>query len=253
MRGCPTPPTLSTHQLSPQPSTTHFLPNDTVRIDPALFAQPLNSKVLLGQLHVGPPSIAARAVSEKKYYPQYCIQYPQGYQGDPFAHPDPPASLQLQAPPSLQLKLSKQRKTLRKNVCSVCRGEQTVGTNESENLLTCVDCESRGHPSSLDLTHPKQAAQQCAACKTCETDGDNRVLLCDFCDRDWHTDCPDTTFATAPPGGRYCLRIFNIVRGVHRTSSGVFSRVLVTFCYQRQTEREEQSSHQRCVRGRDGC
>ncbi|KIK47402.1 hypothetical protein CY34DRAFT_74016, partial [Suillus luteus UH-Slu-Lm8-n1] len=49
---------------------------------------------------------------------------------------------------------------------------------------------------------------KCTECKTCEIcqekGDDERILLCDFCDRGWHMDCMQPPLEETPPGTWHC-------------------------------------------------
>uniref|UniRef100_A0A8C6TJ13 Histone acetyltransferase n=1 Tax=Neogobius melanostomus TaxID=47308 RepID=A0A8C6TJ13_9GOBI len=95
-----------------------------------------------------------------------------------------------------------------------------LGTKESnrdkrpEELLSCADCGSSGHPSCLkfspELTcNVKRLRWQCIECKTCSLcriQGKNadEMLFCDSCDRGFHMECCDPPLSRMPKGTWIC-------------------------------------------------
>ncbi|KAI0346560.1 hypothetical protein BDW22DRAFT_1303490, partial [Trametopsis cervina] len=84
-----------------------------------------------------------------------------------------------------------------------------------------------GHLSCMELGNPAEVAQstnwQCASCKTCEVclkkDGDNRLLLCDHCDRGWHMDCLNPPLDNTPSGDWYCPTCLPLKQGKPEAAS----------------------------------
>ncbi|XP_048862722.1 histone acetyltransferase KAT6B-like isoform X2 [Brienomyrus brachyistius] len=100
-------------------------------------------------------------------------------------------------------------------ICSIC-----MGTKESnrvrlpEELLSCVDCGSSGHPSCLKfspelITNIKAPHWQCHECKICSCcciQGKNvdKMLFCQSCDQGFHMECCDPPLAHMPKGRWIC-------------------------------------------------
>ncbi|KAG1773526.1 hypothetical protein EDD22DRAFT_207464 [Suillus occidentalis] len=79
-------------------------------------------------------------------------------------------------------------------------------------MVTCEECGRSGHPSCLQLgaiaDTIRSYSWKCTECKTCEIcqekGDDERILLCDFCDRGWHMDCMQPPLEETPPGTWHC-------------------------------------------------
>ncbi|SAL95050.1 hypothetical protein [Absidia glauca] len=66
-------------------------------------------------------------------------------------------------------------------------------------MVPCSKCQRAYHPSCANLTTPKQLAAvesyrwscpECKICCVCTSAGDEtKLMICDGCDRGWHTDC----------------------------------------------------------------
>ncbi|XP_052007634.1 histone acetyltransferase KAT6B isoform X2 [Xyrauchen texanus] len=100
-------------------------------------------------------------------------------------------------------------------ICSFCLGTKESNRDKSpEELLSCADCGSSGHPSCLkfsaDLTGNVKALRwQCIECKTCSScqiQGKNadEMLFCDSCDRGFHMECCDPPLSRMPKGMWIC-------------------------------------------------
>lgn len=86
------------------------------------------------------------------------------------------------------------------NECRICKDEPEVKQKqvEHEELITCSECKSKGHPTCLDLNKDmvnviKTYPWQCMECKTCvqcmDPYDEDKMLFCDKCDRGYHTFC----------------------------------------------------------------
>ncbi|XP_036054953.1 histone acetyltransferase KAT6B isoform X4 [Onychomys torridus] len=94
-------------------------------------------------------------------------------------------------------------------ICSFCLGtKESNREKKPEELLSCADCGSSGHPSCLkfcpELTANVKALRwQCIECKTCSAcrvqgrNADN-MLFCDSCDRGFHMECCDPPLSRMP-------------------------------------------------------
>ncbi|XP_076787346.1 histone acetyltransferase KAT6B isoform X5 [Arvicanthis niloticus] len=94
-------------------------------------------------------------------------------------------------------------------ICSFCLGtKESNREKKPEELLSCADCGSSGHPSCLkfcpELTENVKALRwQCIECKTCSAcrvqgkNADN-MLFCDSCDRGFHMECCDPPLSRMP-------------------------------------------------------
>ncbi|XP_061561547.1 histone acetyltransferase KAT6B isoform X1 [Phycodurus eques] len=100
-------------------------------------------------------------------------------------------------------------------ICSFCLGTKESNRDKRpEELLSCADCGSSGHPSCLkfspELTsHVKRLRWQCIECKTCSScriQGKNadQMLFCDSCDRGFHMECCDPPLSRMPKGTWLC-------------------------------------------------
>ncbi|XP_076154202.1 histone acetyltransferase KAT6B-like isoform X2 [Alosa pseudoharengus] len=100
-------------------------------------------------------------------------------------------------------------------ICSFCLGtKETNRDKRPEDLLSCADCGSSGHPSCLkfspELTANVKALRwQCIECKTCSScriQGKNadEMLFCDSCDRGFHMECCDPPISRMPKGTWVC-------------------------------------------------
>ncbi|XP_016090452.1 histone acetyltransferase KAT6B-like isoform X1 [Sinocyclocheilus grahami] len=100
-------------------------------------------------------------------------------------------------------------------ICSFCLGTKESNRDKRpEELLSCADCGSSGHPSCLkfsaDLTANVKALRwQCIECKTCSScqiQGKNadEMLFCDSCDRGFHMECCDPPLSRMPKGMWIC-------------------------------------------------
>lgn len=100
-------------------------------------------------------------------------------------------------------------------ICSFCLGTKESNRDKwPEELLSCADCGSSGHPSCLkfspDLTsNVKRLRWQCIECKTCSScriQGKNadEMLFCDSCDRGFHMECCDPPLSRMPKGTWIC-------------------------------------------------
>ncbi|KAF9146698.1 hypothetical protein BGX30_010760 [Mortierella sp. GBA39] len=81
-----------------------------------------------------------------------------------------------------------------------------------EDLITCYDCRKSWHPTCIKL-RPELALRedepwQCGNCKTCQkcesTDNENKMMMCENCDKGWHCYCLDPPLDTVPTGAFYC-------------------------------------------------
>ncbi|XP_055462167.1 histone acetyltransferase KAT6B isoform X2 [Psammomys obesus] len=100
-------------------------------------------------------------------------------------------------------------------ICSFCLGtKESNREKKPEELLSCADCGSSGHPSCLkfcpELTANVKALRwQCIECKTCSAcrvqgkNADN-MLFCDSCDRGFHMECCDPPLSRMPKGMWIC-------------------------------------------------
>jgi len=100
-------------------------------------------------------------------------------------------------------------------VCSYCYGtsECNSKTGKSEQLLSCADCGSSGHPSCMKLS--KELADkirtlrwqciECKSCQICQSKGDaDNLLFCDSCDRGIHMECCNPPLSKMPKGSFIC-------------------------------------------------
>ncbi|XP_073542173.1 histone acetyltransferase KAT6B isoform X1 [Phyllobates terribilis] len=100
-------------------------------------------------------------------------------------------------------------------ICSFCLGtKESNREKKPEELISCADCGSSGHPSCLKFcpqltSNVKALRWQCIECKTCSAcriqgkNADN-MLFCDSCDRGFHMECCDPPLARMPKGMWIC-------------------------------------------------
>uniref|UniRef100_A0A8C3M8N5 histone acetyltransferase n=1 Tax=Geospiza parvula TaxID=87175 RepID=A0A8C3M8N5_GEOPR len=100
-------------------------------------------------------------------------------------------------------------------ICSFCLGtKESNREKKPEELLSCADCGSSGHPSCLKFcpeltTNVKALRWQCIECKTCSAcriqgkNADN-MLFSDSCDRGFHMECCDPPLSRMPKGMWIC-------------------------------------------------
>ncbi|XP_053548121.1 histone acetyltransferase KAT6B isoform X2 [Bombina bombina] len=100
-------------------------------------------------------------------------------------------------------------------ICSFCLGtKESNREKKQEELISCADCGSSGHPSCLkfcpELTSNVKALRwQCIECKTCSAcriqgkNADN-MLFCDSCDRGFHMECCEPPLCRMPKGMWIC-------------------------------------------------
>ncbi|XP_029465408.1 histone acetyltransferase KAT6B isoform X1 [Rhinatrema bivittatum] len=100
-------------------------------------------------------------------------------------------------------------------ICSFCLGtKESNREKKPEELISCADCGSSGHPSCLKFcpeltTNVKALRWQCIECKTCSAcriqgkNADN-MLFCDSCDRGFHMECCDPPLCRMPKGMWIC-------------------------------------------------
>ncbi|KAF9955116.1 hypothetical protein BGZ72_003995 [Mortierella alpina] len=81
-----------------------------------------------------------------------------------------------------------------------------------EELITCIDCRKCWHPSCIKL-EPELALRedvpwQCVNCKTCQkcqsSNNEDKMMMCEKCDRGWHCYCLDTPLEAVPRHDFYC-------------------------------------------------
>ncbi|XP_028822753.1 histone acetyltransferase KAT6B-like isoform X1 [Denticeps clupeoides] len=100
-------------------------------------------------------------------------------------------------------------------ICSFCLGtKESNRDRRPEDLLSCADCGSSGHPSCLKFSpelsaNVKALRWQCIECKTCSScriQGKNAedMLFCDSCDRGFHMECCDPPISRMPKGTWIC-------------------------------------------------
>jgi hypothetical protein len=99
--------------------------------------------------------------------------------------------------------------------CDFCLGtaDKNRRTRLPEELISCSNCGSSGHPSCLRFSdNMRRSVQkykwQCIECKTCSTcnqaDHEDQLLFCDDCDRSYHTYCLSPRLDHPPEGNWTC-------------------------------------------------
>ncbi|SCV69520.1 BQ2448_2540 [Microbotryum intermedium] len=100
-------------------------------------------------------------------------------------------------------------------LCAFCGGTKARNrANRAEELVSCYECGSSGHPTCLDwddtciVKRVKQYAWLCQECKRCEVcddkGADADMLFCDSCDRGWHRACQTPPMTSFPRGKWVC-------------------------------------------------
>ncbi|KDE04310.1 hypothetical protein MVLG_05264 [Microbotryum lychnidis-dioicae p1A1 Lamole] len=100
-------------------------------------------------------------------------------------------------------------------LCAFCGGTKARNrANRAEELVSCYECGSSGHPTCLDwddtriFKRVKQYAwlcQECKRCEVCDEKGDDAdMLFCDSCDRGWHRACQTPPMTSFPRGKWVC-------------------------------------------------
>ncbi|KAL1923377.1 uncharacterized protein VTP21DRAFT_8357 [Calcarisporiella thermophila] len=111
------------------------------------------------------------------------------------------------------------------NVCASCHYLTAPSTVVAENetpacsmlyMVKCAKCQQSYHPLCLGLTTPRVVSAiesfawictDCKICVVCKSSGDeSKLMICDDCDRGWHTDCCDPV-VTEVPQGRWLCRL----------------------------------------------
>ncbi|ORE08739.1 hypothetical protein BCV72DRAFT_334199 [Rhizopus microsporus var. microsporus] len=110
------------------------------------------------------------------------------------------------------------------NTCTDCHQVAAADTlyttakkeriTDPEALVKCSNCTRKYHPICANLTTPKQVAAvesyawlcpECKICAVCKTVGDESTLMiCDGCDRGWHTRCCTPEVEHIPEGEWLC-------------------------------------------------
>ncbi|CAO3620798.1 unnamed protein product [Cunninghamella echinulata] len=111
------------------------------------------------------------------------------------------------------------------NICTECKHLQTPKVSVDTTSLTtpicdayqmvkCAKCEAKYHPTCANLTTTKQLAAvesypwlcpDCKICCVCNSAGDETTLMiCDGCDRGWHTNCCNPPVEEIPEGAWLC-------------------------------------------------
>nr|XP_042712071.1 histone acetyltransferase KAT6B isoform X4 [Chrysemys picta bellii] len=176
------------------------------------LASIFNNPVFQQRLRLG----AKRAVNNGRLLkdgPQYRVNYGSlNSKGTPKYSSAFPASL---PPVSLLPHEKDQPRADPIPICSFCLGtKESNREKKPEELLSCADCGSSGHPSCLkfcpELTANVKALRwQCIECKTCSAcriqgkNADN-MLFCDSCDRGFHMECCDPPLSRMPKGMWIC-------------------------------------------------
>ncbi|CAG8600563.1 9733_t:CDS:2 [Ambispora leptoticha] len=98
---------------------------------------------------------------------------------------------------------------------STCPEEKSSGAPcSSDHMIKCAKCLRNYHPLCLGLKTPKLIAalesypwqcNDCKLCVVCRTSGDEAsLLICDDCDRGWHTGCCVPIVTHVPQGNWLC-------------------------------------------------
>ncbi|XP_005102380.2 histone acetyltransferase KAT6A isoform X1 [Aplysia californica] len=110
-------------------------------------------------------------------------------------------------------------------LCSFCcEDAEKNREGEYEDLISCADCGSSGHPSCLKFSEElaakvRKLRWQCINCKKCSFCGksgrEDDMLFCDFCDRGFHMPCCDPPI-TKPPKGDWKCNLCDPERGTKK-------------------------------------
>ncbi|KAH9928673.1 uncharacterized protein B0H18DRAFT_1156648 [Fomitopsis serialis] len=197
-----------------QPEQHHQNPTsnnggDDIPIDPALNAIPVDPALLEGGERENGEVVTPRVVAPQPKIAQF-RQYSQAPQGDPFAPQPSPSYLPIEEPtPPLAAKPpKKKRQPKREEECGFCQGDDSRnGQGQAERMVSCTEC---GRSDIAETMH--SYAWVCHSCKRCEICQkkerevvfQNKMVLCERCDRGWHMDCLQPPLEEAPPGSWYC-------------------------------------------------
>lgn len=115
-------------------------------------------------------------------------------------------------------------------LCTFCTGdEEDNRKGEFEPLLTCSTCHESAHPSCLPMSAElAQVARgydwQCFTCKSCQSCGNrtkqSHILLCDQCDRGYHTFCLRPPLKEPPSGEWKCPKCLGTEKPEASVSTG---------------------------------
>ncbi|KAI9273412.1 chromatin remodelling complex Rsc7/Swp82 subunit-domain-containing protein [Helicostylum pulchrum] len=109
------------------------------------------------------------------------------------------------------------------NKCADChelRAADSLFSSGEEHItddfavVKCAKCTRKYHPICANLTTPRQVAAvesypwscpECKICCVCKSAGDESTLMiCDGCDRGWHTGCCNPPVENVPEGSWLC-------------------------------------------------
>ncbi|KAI8137681.1 chromatin remodelling complex Rsc7/Swp82 subunit-domain-containing protein [Fennellomyces sp. T-0311] len=125
----------------------------------------------------------------------------------------PAAAATSQAPP--------QAPSLAENKCADCHylsaPSETLPKEypcDAFTMIKCAKCVRKYHPTCAHLKTPRQiaavesypwACPECKVCCVCKSAGDESTLMiCDDCDRGWHTGCCNPKVEKVPEGAWLC-------------------------------------------------
>jgi hypothetical protein len=91
-----------------------------------------------------------------------------------------------------------------------CNNCEVIG--DLSDLLFCITCGSHYHARCLSahliVTGEVRAGWQCPDCKTCqlcaEADNEEHMIICEICDKGWHTYCLQPPMSQIPKDGWSC-------------------------------------------------
>ncbi|KAI7871188.1 hypothetical protein BDF14DRAFT_1764195 [Spinellus fusiger] len=91
---------------------------------------------------------------------------------------------------------------------------QDMPVCDASTMIVCAKCTHQYHPVCVHLTTPRQiitaesypwSCPDCKVCSVCQQVGDESTLMiCDGCDRGWHTGCCVPEISSVPEGAWLC-------------------------------------------------
>lgn len=96
------------------------------------------------------------------------------------------------------------------DICSLTMFSSSTSLNVYEDLLHCNNCDTKAHPSCLnlseDVAHKTQwQCMNCKICSVCQKSKENEfVIICMTCSKGFHVKCHISPIINKPKGNWYC-------------------------------------------------
>ncbi|KAI9010358.1 chromatin remodelling complex Rsc7/Swp82 subunit-domain-containing protein [Phycomyces nitens] len=204
------PPVIRQQQQFIQPS---FSPSSQVHSPmPPVSYSPSSTPIPFRPMHSAEESPICRATTPKGI----CHQ-PVSHHGKRCYHHSLTSKVLSAKPPSVAPTIQTAP------ICSDCHSveasedllaKQEMPVSDKFTLVKCAKCVQRYHPVCVHLTTSRQVAAvesypwscpDCKVCCVCKSAGDESTLMiCDGCDRGWHTGCCDPKINHVPEGSWLC-------------------------------------------------